>query len=91
VVFLLSAAFDLLTDEILMKTISQLKIGEQAVISKIQDSPLAVKLMEMGILPGVSVKVTLKAPFGDPLAIELLNYQLSLRKEEADLVEIGAK
>ncbi|MDB5350276.1 MAG: FeoA family protein [Planctomycetota bacterium] len=44
--------------------------------------------MEMGLTPGVSVRVLGTAPWGDPIEIELRNYRLSLRKSEAALVEI---
>ena len=47
------------------------------------DEVLSVKLMEMGCLPGTEVCLQLIAPFGDPIAIEVAGYQLSLRKQEA--------
>ena len=42
----------------------------------------------MGIYPGKRVKVVFKAPFGDPIAVDIDGYTLSLRKEEASLVEV---
>lgn len=50
------------------------------------DDELSVKLMEMGCLPGVEVSLQLIAPLGDPIAIEVAGYQLSLRKEEASKI-----
>lgn len=66
-----------------MKTLSDLKINQKGIISGFTDDTLAVKLMEMGCLPGTEVSVTLIAPLGDPIAITVAGYQLSLRKEEA--------
>jgi Fe2+ transport system protein FeoA len=45
--------------------------------------------MEMGVVPGVSVKVIKAAPFGDPLEIKVRRYSLALRKNEANAVEIS--
>lgn len=60
-----------------------MKIREKGIVRGFTDSTLAVKLMEMGCLPGTEVLVELIAPLGDPLAIRVLGYHLSLRKEEA--------
>ena len=66
-----------------MRTLSDLKISEKGIVRGFTDSTLAVKLMEMGCLPGTEVLVELIAPLGDPLAIRVAGYHLSLRKEEA--------
>ncbi|GAB5522597.1 MAG: FeoA family protein [Roseivirga sp.] len=66
-----------------MRTLSDLKINQKGTISGFTDETLAVKLMEMGCLPGTEVSVALIAPLGDPMAISVSGYQLSLRKEEA--------
>lgn len=65
------------------KTITDLKIGEKAIISGFSDDSLSLKLLEMGCLPGTEVELTGIAPLGDPICISLMDYQLSLRKEEA--------
>ncbi len=44
--------------------------------------------MEMGVLPGKTVLFNYKAPLGDPIAVQLAGYQLALRLEEAELVEV---
>ena len=49
---------------------------------------LTSKLMDMGLYPGKQVTVVLKAPFGDPIAVDVDGYLLSLRKFEASLVEV---
>ncbi|MDI9338289.1 MAG: FeoA family protein [Alphaproteobacteria bacterium] len=71
--------------------LTELKIGKQAKIIKVLDSPFYTKLLEMGCLPNEDIIITCKAPFGDPLAINLGEaYNLSLRFEEAKsiLVEL---
>lgn len=72
-----------------MSKLSQLAVGQEAVIASIDaTSVAAVRLMEMGMTPGCSVKMIGSAPFGDPLEVEIRGYHLSLRKTEADLVEL---
>lgn len=66
-----------------MRTLSDLKIDQKGTILGFTDETLAVKLMEMGCLPGTEVSVALIAPLGDPMAISVSGYQLSLRKDEA--------
>ena len=66
-----------------MRRLSELKIGDTAEIVSITDSELGIRLMEMGLLPGEKIKVELIAPMGDPIAISISNYQLSIRKAAA--------
>jgi ferrous iron transport protein A len=51
----------------------------------------ARRLFEMGLLPGAVVRVVRRAPMGDPIELRLRNYSLSIRKEEAALIEIDVK
>ena len=69
-----------------MKTLDQLKIGESAVIKSFSQRDLALKFMEMGCLPGEKITLTKIAPMGDPIAIEVSGYELSMRKKEASTV-----
>lgn len=69
-----------------MKQLSKLKIGEIGVVSEFTDEKVSTKLMEMGCLPGEIVKVINIAPLGDPIAIHVAGYDLSLRKDEAACV-----
>lgn len=72
-----------------MAKLSELAVGEQGVIASIDPSHTAgVRLMEMGMTPGCAVKVLGVAPFGDPLEVEIRGYRLSLRRVEADLVQL---
>ena len=74
-----------------LRTLDKLQIGQKAVIKSFTDNFLSLKLVEMGCLPGETVKLTQIAPLGDPLAIEISGYQLSLRKQEASTVVIDDK
>ncbi|MBU0697593.1 MAG: ferrous iron transport protein A [Bacteroidetes bacterium] len=69
-------------------TLSQLEIGEQGIIKEFTDLEMSVKLMEMGCLPGEVVKVDRVAPLGDPIAVSISGYQLSLRRKEASTIEL---
>jgi ferrous iron transport protein A len=68
--------------------LSQLKIGAIGIIKEFTDLEMSVKLMEMGCLPGETIRVDRIAPFGDPIAISVSGYQLSLRKREASTIEL---
>ncbi len=63
--------------------LSQLLPGQAGVIKEFTDLEMSVKLMEMGCLPGEPILVERYAPLGDPMAIKVLGYQLSLRMQEA--------
>jgi len=67
-------------------TLSELVPGEIGVVKEFTDLEMSVKLMEMGCLPGESVTVSRVAPLGDPIAINVSGYQLSLRKFEASTI-----
>lgn len=72
-----------------MKTnLSHYQPGQAGTISSIVKGDLYAKLIEMGLYKGKYVKVLFKAPFGDPIAIDIEGYVLSLRKDEADQVQI---
>ncbi|MFM7467086.1 MAG: ferrous iron transport protein A [Crocinitomicaceae bacterium] len=71
-----------------MSTLLDLEIENKAVVLEVLTSPLCAKMAELGIIEGVELSVAFKAPFGDPIAIELNGSLLSLRKNEASLVKI---
>lgn len=71
-----------------MLTLDKLKLGQKASIQKFTDDFLSLKLIEMGCLPGETVKLSNVAPLGDPIAIEVSGYLLSLRKKEASTVVV---
>ena len=65
-------------------TLTELKIGEKAIVESISDSDLGKRLMELGVLPGEEIKVEFVAPLGDPIAVSVSGCQLSLRKSDAE-------
>ncbi|MEZ4844276.1 MAG: ferrous iron transport protein A [Bacteroidia bacterium] len=67
---------------------AELKRGQRAIIKEVLTSAFGNKLMEMGCHPGVEIKLLMPAPFGDPLAFDVGGYCLSMRKSEAQFVEV---
>jgi ferrous iron transport protein A len=70
----------------MVRTVADLKPGEEAIIKGYTDSVVSLKLMEMGCLPGTMIRINYKAPFGDPIAIDVAGYNLSLRISEASSI-----
>lgn len=70
------------------KTLAEIPNGTEVTVSEVSQSLLKVKLMEMGVIKGRVLKVLYRAPLGDPIAIDVDGYVLSLRKDEAQLVEV---
>ncbi len=68
--------------------LSHIKNGESVVVRAILESSLKVKLMEMGLVVGKRLEILYRAPFGDPIAVDIDGYVLSLRKDEAQLIEV---
>jgi len=72
-----------------MKTLKETKPGETVRVTKIGGAgPVKRRIMEMGITKGVEVQVRKVAPFGDPIEITIRNYELSIRKADAELIEV---
>ena len=72
-----------------MKTIKDLKIGESGKVKKLHsEGPLKRRIMDMGITKGVEIYVRKVAPLGDPIELNLRGYELSIRKEDAEKIEI---
>ena len=75
-----------------INVLSTLQPGEEGVITKVKGyGAFRKRINEMGFVPGVTVKVIKKAPLGDPMELELMGYRISLRKNEANLIEIVSK
>lgn len=66
-----------------MLRLSELIQGQKGMIRKIEDGPFAVQLMEMGFIVDKPVQVDHIAPFGDPIAVQIAGYVLSIRKADA--------
>ena len=70
--------------------LANLAIGSEAKVTKIiGDSPITRRLMEMGVIPGVAIRVVKTAPFGDPIEIRVRGYSLAMRKSEAEAIEVS--
>ena len=69
-----------------MKRLSELAVGQHAVIHSFEKDDIYIKLMEMGCVPGESVIIEQVAPMGDPISISVAGYHLSLRLNEADSI-----
>ena len=74
-----------------MKTLRDVKIGDTAKVKKLHgEGAVKRRIMDMGITKGVDVYVRKVAPLGDPIEITVRNYELSLRKEDASMIEVEA-
>ncbi|MEI7960651.1 MAG: FeoA family protein [Chitinophagaceae bacterium] len=74
-----------------MRKLSELKMGQSGVIHSFENDEIFLKLMEMGCIPGETIRVEQIAPLGDPISISVAGYQLSLRMNEADSILISAE
>ena len=70
----------------MIKRLSEIKVGKTVVISSFENDDIFLKLMEMGCLPGETIKIEKAAPLGDPISITVSGYQLSLRLDEAKMI-----
>ena len=72
-----------------MKTLKDVKIGKSCKVVKLHgEGPVKRRIMDMGITKGVEIRVRKAAPLGDPIEITVRGYELSLRKADAEMVEI---
>jgi ferrous iron transport protein A len=72
-----------------MKTLKDVKIGETAVIEKLHgEGALKRRIMDMGLTRGTQVYVRKVAPLGDPMELTVRGYELSVRKADAELIEV---
>ncbi|MBP5276795.1 MAG: ferrous iron transport protein A [Lachnospiraceae bacterium] len=72
-----------------MKTLRDVKIGEKATVVKLHgEGAVKRRIMDMGLTKGTEVTVRKVAPLGDPIELTVRNYELSLRKADAEMVEV---
>ena len=72
-----------------MKTLKDVSVGESCVVVKLHGAgPIKRRIMDMGITKGVEILVRKVAPLGDPMELTLRGYELSLRKSDAELIEV---
>lgn len=72
-----------------MKTLKELNVGERAKIVKLYgEGAVKRRIMDMGLTKGTEIYVRKVAPLGDPIEITVRGYELSLRKADAELIEV---
>jgi ferrous iron transport protein A len=72
-------------------TLNDLLKGETGRVKSVDgNGSVSRRLMEMGVVPGVNVRVLKSAPFGDPIEIRLLGYNLAVRRNEAAAITVSS-
>ena len=73
-----------------MKTLREMKVGETATVVKLHgEGAVKRRIMDMGITKGVEVQIRKVAPLGDPIELNVRGYELSLRKADAEMIEVN--
>ena len=74
-----------------MKTLKEVAVGQTVTVKKLTGAgPVKRRIMDMGITKGVDVYVRKVAPLGDPVEVTVRGYELSLRKADAEMIEVEA-
>jgi len=68
--------------------LAEVQKGKEVVVVSVSESGLRSKLMELGIIPGKKLTILFTAPFGDPIAVDMGGFTLSLRKDEAQMISV---
>ncbi len=72
-----------------MKTLKEVNVGEKATVRKLNgEGAVKRRIMDMGLTKGTEVYVRKVAPLGDPIEVTVRGYELSLRKADADLIDV---
>ena len=72
-----------------MRTLKQVKIGETVNVTKLHgEGAVKRRIMDMGLTKGTQVYVRKMAPLGDPIEITVRGYELSIRKDDAQMIEV---
>ena len=72
-----------------MKTLRDVRVGETCVVKRVHgEGPVRRRIMDMGITKNVEILVRKVAPMGDPLELNIRGYELSVRKADAEMVEV---
>ena len=73
-----------------MKTLRDVKVGQTVKVVKLHgEGAVKRRIMDMGITKGVEIYVRKVAPLGDPMELTLRDYELSVRKADAEMIEVG--
>ncbi len=72
-----------------MSTLKDVKVGSSAKVLKVNgEGAVKRRIMDMGITKGITIKVRKVAPLGDPMELTVRGYELSLRKADAEMIEV---
>ena len=72
-----------------MKTLKDVQVGGDCVVARLHgEGPVKRRIMDMGITKGVAIHVRKVAPLGDPIEVTVRGYELSIRKADAELIEV---
>ena len=72
-----------------MKTLKDVKVGQNATVVKLHgEGAVKRRIMDMGIARGVEIHVRKVAPLGDPMELNVRGYELSVRKADAEMIEV---
>lgn len=72
-----------------MRTLKEVKIGETVKVSKINgEGPIKRRIMDMGVTKGIEIYVRKVAPLGDPVEVTIRGYELSIRKDDAEMIVV---
>lgn len=72
-----------------MKTLKDVQVGETVTVAKLHgEGPVKRRIMDMGLTKGTKVYVRKVAPLGDPMELTVRNYELSVRKADAETIEV---
>lgn len=86
-IFVLKLAYA--NEEELLKTLKDAKVGQTVKVVKLHgEGPIKRRIMDMGITKGISIYVRKVAPLGDPFELTVRGYELSLRKADAEMIEV---
>ena len=73
-----------------LRTLRDVSVGQTVKVTRLNgDGPVKRRIMDMGITKGVEVYVRKVAPLGDPVEVTVRGYELSLRKADAEMIEVG--
>ena len=72
-----------------MKTLKDAKVDDVVVVKRLHgEGPIKRRIMDMGLTKGVQIKVRKVAPLGDPIELNVRGYELSVRKADAEMIEV---
>lgn len=73
-----------------MKTLRQAKVGDTVTVIKLHgEGAVKRRIMDMGVTKGVEIHIRKVAPLGDPIEVTVRGYELSIRKADAEMIEVG--